>query len=110
MRWPSLRRRMPMSSKLLLIAAGGLSLMSFVVVRAAVERADQARRAAGPMATVVVASRDLAAGAAVGPDDIRLTEMPEIYVPPAAVISADAALGLVAGAPVAAGEVLAATR
>jgi Flp pilus assembly protein CpaB len=110
MRWPSFRRTVPTSSKLLFGIAGALSLASFLVVRGEVERADQARRAAGPMAAVVVAARDLDAGAAIAPADIRIAEIPEVYVPPAAVTVPGAAVGLVSAGPVGAGEVLVATR
>jgi len=65
MRWPSFRRTLPMSSKVLFGVAGALSLASFLVVRSEVARADQARRAAGPMAAVVVAAHDLDAGEAL---------------------------------------------
>jgi Flp pilus assembly protein CpaB len=110
MRWPSFRRTLPMSSKVLFAIAGALSLTSFLVVRGEVERADQARRAAGPMAAVVVAAHDLDAGATIGPADIRLGEMPQVYVPPAAVTSAATAVGLVSDGPMRAGEVLVMTR
>lgn len=110
MRWPSFRRTLPMSSKVLFGIAGALSLVSFLVVRGEVERADQAQRAAGPMAAVVVAVHDLDAGAAIAPADIRLTEMPEVFLPPAAVTSPDQATGLVSAGPVRAGEVLVMTR
>jgi pilus assembly protein CpaB len=110
MRWPSFRRRVPTSSKLLFGVAGALSVLSFLVVRGEVERADQARRAAGPMAAVVVAAHDLDAGAAIAPADIRLVDIPEVYIPPAAVTSPSAAIGQVSSAPVVAGEVLVSTR
>ena len=110
MRWPSLRRKVPTSSKLLFALAGALSLLSFLVIRAEVERADQARRAAGPMAAVVVAARDLDAGAAIAPADIRLTEMPEVYVPAGAVTSPQHAIGTVSSSRVSDGEVLVTAR
>src|SRR4029079_13073595 len=110
MRWPSFRRTLPMSSKVLFGVAGALSLVSFLVVRGEVARADQARRAAGAMAAVGVAGHDPAPGAGwvrvpgvcvsapapcarapPPPADLRLAEMPEVYVPPAAVTSIDAA-------------------
>jgi Flp pilus assembly protein CpaB len=110
MRWLPFGRTLPMSSKVLFGIAGALSLVSFLVVRGEVERAEHARRAAGPMAAVVVAAHDLDAGAAIGPADIRLTEIPEVYLPPAAVTSSDAVVGLVSAGPVRAGEVLVGTR
>src|SRR4029079_18046249 len=101
MRWPSFRRTLPMSSKVLFGVAGALSLASFLVVRSEGARADQARRAAGasaagavvgqarrgagPRVAVVMAAHALDAGAAIAPADLRLAEMPEVYVPPAAV-------------------------
>jgi Flp pilus assembly protein CpaB len=110
MRWPSFRRTLPMSSKVLFGIAGALSLVSFLVVRGEVARADQALRAAGPMAAVVVAAHDLDAGAAIGPADLRLAEIPAVYVPPAALTSIEAGVGLVSAAPVRGGEVLVSTR
>ena len=62
------------------------------------------------MAAVVVAAHDLDAGAAIGPADLRLAEMPEVYVPPAAVMSIEAAVGSVSAAPVRGGEILVSTR
>ena len=110
MRWPSFRRRVPTSSKLLFGVAGALSLLSFLVVRGEVERADQARRSAGPMAAVVVAAHDLDAGATIAPADIHIAEIPEVYAPPAAVTTLETAVGLVTTARVLAGEVLVSTR
>jgi Flp pilus assembly protein CpaB len=110
MRWPWFRRTLPLSSKVLFGVAGALSLVCVLVVRGEVERADRALRAAGPMAAVVVASRDLDAGAAIGPADIKVVEMPQVYLPPGAVTSASAAVGLVNAGPVRAGEVLASSR
>jgi Flp pilus assembly protein CpaB len=110
MRLPWFRRTLPMSSKVLFGVAGALSLVSFMVVRGEVERADQALRAAGPMAAVVVAARDLAAGAAIAPADVRLVPLPEVYVPPGAVTTPTDAVGLVNAGPVRAGEVMVSTR
>jgi Flp pilus assembly protein CpaB len=110
MRWPWFRRTLPLSSKVLFGVAGALSLICFLVVRGEVERADRALRAAGPMAAVVVASRDLDAGAAIGPADIRVIEMPEVYLPPDAVTSPSAVVGFVNAGPVGSGEVLASSR
>ena len=104
------RRKLPRSSRILFAVAAALGLAAFLLVRAELGRADQARRAAGPMAAVVVAARDIAAGAAIGPGDVRTTSIPQVYVPPEAVPSLETAIGLVSAAPVRAGEVLVGTR
>lgn len=104
------RRKLPRSSRILFAVAAALGLAAFLLVRAEVGRADQARRAAGPMAAVVVAAHDIAAGAAIGPADVRTTSIPQVYVPPEAVPSVEIAIGLVSAAPVRTGEVLVGTR
>ena len=94
------RRKLPRSSRVLFAVAAALALAAFLLVRAETGRADRALRAAGPMAAVVVAARDIAAGAAIGPADVRTTSIPKVYVPPEAVTSAEAAVGLVSAAPI----------
>ena len=110
MRWPSVRRKLPPSSKVLFAVAGALAMLSFLIVRSEVERADRAQAATGPTTVVVMATHDLAAGAAIGPGDVREAEMPVLYLPPAAITSLDQALGAVSSGPVAGGEVLVRTR
>ncbi len=110
MRWPSLRRKLPLSSKVLFGAAAALSLLAFLLVRAETRRAEEIQALAGPMATVVLATHDLAAGASLGPTDVRTAQLPVAYLPPGAVSSADAAVGLVSSGRVRAGEVLVTTR
>jgi len=99
-----------MSSKVLFGVAGALSLLAFLLVRGEVQRASQVQALAGPMATVVVAARDLAAGDTLGPSDLRVSRLPAVYLPPGAVVSAQAAIGSVSSGPVRAGEVLVSTR
>jgi Flp pilus assembly protein CpaB len=95
-----------MSSKVLFGVAAALALTSFLGVRAEVARADRAQRVAGPAATVVVAAHDLLAGTVIGPDDVRLTQIPLVYLPPRAVTSTVAAIGKVSASAVLGGEVL----
>jgi pilus assembly protein CpaB len=97
---------LPMSSKVLFGLAGVLAVVSFLGVRSEVARAAQAQLAAGPGVEVVVAARDLAAGAVIEPDDVRVTQMPVVYLPPHTVTSAAEAIGKVSGGVVLAGEVL----
>lgn len=110
MRWPSFRRTLPMTSKVLFGVASALALLSFLVVRSEVDRARRAQAATGPKSIVIVATHDLSAGSRLGPDDIREVEMPLVFTPPAAVASVDGAIGQVTDGPVASGEVLVATR
>ena len=95
-----------MSSKVLFGLAGLLALVSFMAVRGEVDRAQDAQAAAGPGADAVVAAHDLAAGTVIGPDDIRLAQVPAVYLPPGAVTTPAGAVGKVSGGVVLAGEVL----
>jgi Flp pilus assembly protein CpaB len=95
-----------MSSKVLFGLAGLLAVVSFLGVRSEAARAEQAQLAAGPAVDAVVATRDLAAGAVIGSADVRIAQLPSLYLPPHAVTSAAAAIGMVPGTTVVAGEVL----
>jgi len=110
MRLPGFGRTLPMSSKVLFGLAAVLALVSFVAVRSEAARAEEAQRAAGPGVDAVVAARDLPAGTVIGPDDVRLAQLPAVYLPPHAVTSPAAAIGKVSGGVVLAGEVLVDTR
>src|SRR3954462_6591010 len=110
MRLPGFERTLPMSSKVLFGLAGVLALVSFLVVRSEVARAEQAQRAAGPGVDAVVAAHDLAAGAVIGPGDVRIGQVPSVSLPPHGVTSTGSAIGKVSGGVVAAGEVLVDTR
>jgi pilus assembly protein CpaB len=106
MRLPGYGRTLPISSKMLFALGGVLALVSFLAVRGEVARAEQAQRAAGPGADVVVAAHDIAGGTPIGPADVRLARVPTVYVPPQAVTSTQAAIGKVTAGVVLAGEVL----
>ena len=95
-----------MSSKVLFGVAAALAVASFVAVRGEVARADRAQRAAGPAAAVVVAAHDLLAGAVIGPADIRLAQIPAVFLPPRAVTSTAVAIGKVSASAILGGEVL----
>src|SRR4051794_6086297 len=97
MRLPGFGRTLPMSSKVLFWVGAALALGSFLAVRGEVARAEQAQRAVGPRVDAVIAARDLAAGAVIGPADVRLAEVPPVYLPPGAVSSTAAAVGQVTG-------------
>jgi len=95
-----------MSSKVLFGVAAALALASFLTVRGEVARADLAQRSAGPAAPVVVAAHDLLAGAVIGPADVRLAQIPVVYLPPHAVTSTAAAIGKVSASTILGGELL----
>ena len=106
----SLRRKLPMSSKVFLSAAAACAVASFLLVRGDAARAGGPSAASGPTVDVVVAARDLGAGEALSADDLRLVRMPAAFAPPDAVGSVDDAVGLVSGATVAQGEPLSGAR
>ncbi|MEP6758853.1 MAG: Flp pilus assembly protein CpaB [Actinomycetota bacterium] len=106
MRWPTLRRRLPLSSKVLFGVAAALIALSFLVVRSEVDRAHRAQAAAGPMAAVVVAAHEIAAGETLGADDVRVAELPAVFLPPGAANAIDDVIGQVSDAPVTTGEAL----
>jgi Flp pilus assembly protein CpaB len=110
MRFPSLRRKLPMSSVVWLLVAGGLALTAFATVRSQVARADRAQRAAGPTVAVVLAARDLAAGEVIASGDVAASQMPAAFAPPSALTAVEQALGAVSVGAVDRGEALVATR
>jgi Flp pilus assembly protein CpaB len=106
----SLRRKLPLSSKIFLTVAAVCGLSSFVLVRADASRAAGQRALAGPGVGVTVAAHDIEAGATLGTADLRLTQMPAAFAPPGSVPSLDTAVGLVAQTSIAEGEALSASR
>jgi len=106
MRLPGYGRTLPMSSKVLFAGAAVLALASFLAVRGEVTRAQQAQGAVGPAVDAVVAAHDLAAGTVIGPVDVRIVQLPAVYLPPRAITSTVAVVGKVTADIVLAGEVL----
>jgi len=95
-----------MSSKVLFAGAAVLALASFLAVRGEVARAQQAQGAVGPAVDAVVAAHDLAAGTVIGPVDVRIVQLPAVYLPPQAITSTVAVVGKVTADIVLADEVL----
>lgn len=89
-------------------AAAGLALLAGTLVDRAQSDADRTVAAWGPSQPVLVATRDLAPGDVVAPDDVRLVSVPAAFVP------ADAVTELVprtrAHQSLAVGEILRAAR
>ena len=61
----SLRRKLPLSSKIFLTVAAACGLASFLLVRAEASRVSDQRALAGPGVGVTVANHDIEAGATV---------------------------------------------
>ena len=106
----SLRRKLPLSSKIFLTVAAACGLASFLLVRAEASRVSDQRALAGPGVGVTVATHDIEAGATLTAADLRLTQMPAAFVPPGSLLSPDAAVGLVAQDSIAEGEALSRSR
>ena len=80
----SLRRRLPVSSRLFLAGAGLCAVLAFLLVRGEAARRTERPGAAGPVSQVVVAARELPPGVTLTPADVQLVELPTAYVPPVA--------------------------
>jgi len=106
----SLRRKLPLSSKIFLTVAAACGLASFLLVRAEASRVSDQRALAGPGVGVTVANHDIEAGATVTAADLRLIQMPAAFAPPGSLVSPDAAVGLVAQTFIAEGEALSLAR
>jgi len=106
----SLRRKLPLSSKIFLSVAAACGLASFLLVRADASGASGQRAVAGPGVGVTVATHDIEAGATLTAADLRLTQMPPAFAPPGSIISPGAAVGLVAQNSIAEGEALSLSR
>jgi Flp pilus assembly protein CpaB len=106
----SLRRKLPLSSKLFLSVAAACAVASFLLVRGDAARAGVPAGISGPAVGVVVATRDVGAGETLSSEDLRLVQMPAAFAPPDAIASVGDAVGLVSAATVAQGEPLSNAR
>ena len=109
MRSFSLRRRLPVSSKLFLALAFACAIAAFVLVRAQATDAASGSTA-GTTVEVLVATQDLPAGWPLEADDLRLQAVPQEARPPGALTAVAAVRGLVPTGLIGAGEVVTATR
>jgi pilus assembly protein CpaB len=109
MRRFSLRRRLPLSSKVYLGLATACAVAAFAVARGEAARASS-HVSDGPMVPVVVAARDLPAGLTLGAGDLRVRPMPARWAPAGALASPDLATGSVLTAGITAGETVTASR
>ena len=96
-----------MSSKVLFGVAAALALASFLAVRGEVARAARAQRRGRPGGRPSSLRRTTCSpGATIGPGDVRLAQIPVVYLPPHAVTSTAAAIGKVSASAILGGEVL----
>lgn len=105
-----MQRRRWRSSRSYFVASLALSVAAGLLLRAYVTRAASVAVAAGPEATVVVASNPIERGKALSSPDLRLARMPVLYMPPGALTELSQAAGRVALADLAPGEVVTETR
>jgi Flp pilus assembly protein CpaB len=106
----SLRRKLPLSSKVFLTVAATCGVASFLLVRADASGASGERALVGPQVGVTIATHDIDPGTTLTTADLRLTQMPAAFVPPGSVPAVDAAIGLVAQTSIAEGEALSVSR
>ena len=103
-----LARRARLSPATWWLAAAAVAAVATVRVGELDDAAEARRRAWGESTSVVVAARDLAAGAVVGAGDVTVEEWPAAMVPGGAL--AEAPIGSTVTAPVVAGEAVVAAR
>jgi Flp pilus assembly protein CpaB len=103
------RRRWSRSSRLYLTASLALALAAAMLTRTLASRA-AASSATGPQIPVVVAAAHVARGSPLSASDLRLTWMPEAYVPPGSYSRTGQASGRVALADLSPGEAVTKTR
>ncbi len=106
----SLRRKLPLSSKVFLTVAAACGVASFLLVRADASGPSGERTLAGPGVAVTIATHDVDAGTTLTAADLELTQMPAAFAPPGSVPSEEAAIGLVAQTSIAEGEALSRAR
>jgi pilus assembly protein CpaB len=104
------RRKLPTSSLVFLSLSLAAGLLAALLMRGYAHGLEATRPDVGRPVNVVVATHDLARGATVGPDMVRVHQMPSAFVAPGAVTSVNDVAGRILAADVAAGEVLTRTR
>ena len=104
------RRKLPTSSLVFLSLSLAAGLLAALLMRGYAHRLEATRPDVGRPVDVVVAVHDIARGATVSPDMVRVHQMPSAFVAPGAVTSVNEIVGRILSADVAAGEVLTRTR
>ena len=118
------RRRWPLASKVLAALGVLLGALAFVLIRGYQERVEALHPAVGPRVTVTAAAVDVRRGVSLTDDMLRATihdvprqadmlraiSVPEVFVPPGAVLDPAALVGRVLVADIDAGEILTRSR
>ena len=104
------RRRWPLASKVLVIAAVLLGALAFVVVRGYQDRVEALHPAVGAPVAVVTAATDLVRGTMLSEDVLASTSIPSEFAPPGAIGDTVSLVGRVLESDVTAGEVITRSR
>ena len=104
------RRRWPLASKVLAALGVLLGALAFVLIRGYQERVEALHPAVGPRVTVTAAAVDVRRGVSLTDDMLRAISVPEVFVPPGAVLDPAALVGRVLVADIDAGEILTRSR
>ena len=104
------RRRWPLASKVLVIAALLLGALAFVVVRGYQDRVEALHPAVGAPVAVVTAASDLARGTVLSDALLAASSVPSEFAPPGAIRDAASVVGRVLESDVAAGEIITRSR
>jgi pilus assembly protein CpaB len=105
-----IRRRWPMSARLLLLAGVTSGALAFVGLRGYAAELRATRPDVGPLVSVVIAARDLARGTTLDASMLEVGRVPAAFEPPGAMRTPTQALGRVLVGAAAAGEVITASR
>jgi pilus assembly protein CpaB len=104
------RRRWPLASKILVIAAVLLGALAFVVVRGYQNRVEALHPAVGAPVAVVAAATDLVRGTMLSEDVLAPTSVPSEFAPPGAIGDAVSLVGRVLESDLTAGEIITRSR
>ena len=105
-----LRRKLPRSSFVLLAISVACALAAAVVMRAYARRIDAVRPDGGPPASLVAAVQDVARGDVLTEEMLEPVTLPSRFAPPGAMRDVARAVGRIAIADIAAGEIVTALR
>ncbi|HEV2952189.1 MAG TPA: Flp pilus assembly protein CpaB [Actinomycetota bacterium] len=104
------RRKLPRSSFVLLTVSLACALAAALVMRAYARRLDIIRPDGGPPVTIVAAVDDVARGAVLAEEMLEVVTVPSRFAPPGAMREIARAMGRIAVADIAAGEIVTSLR
>ena len=103
-------RKWSRRSKAFAVLALACGFLTFRIVDGYAGELEMLRPLAGSLVPVVVATGDLARGAAIAEGDVRLERVPKAYAPPGAVRATEGAIGQTLVSDLAEGEAVTSTR